>query len=116
MVVSCDDEYSKPIASDLYLTGLTYEYSTSTIDNIAVLKKNYEQVFQLDYLENVFYKDVSYEIVKRTNLNYIIPFIKLYDHYKLSGELQKANGVKEKLLNISKGMPEEVDITNYFNQ
>jgi hypothetical protein len=40
----------------------------------------------------------------------------LYDHYKLSGELQKANGVKEKLLNISKGMPEEVDITNYFNQ
>lgn len=116
MVVSCDDEYSQPIASDLYLTGLTYEYSTTTLDNIAVLKKNYEQVFALDYLDKVFYKDISYDIVKRINLNYIIPFIKLYDHYKLSGDLQKANGVKEKLLHISKGMPEETDIINYFNQ
>ncbi len=116
MVVSCDDEYSQPIASDFYLTGLTYEYSTTTLDNIAVLKKNYEQVFALDYLDKVFYKDISYDIVKRINLNYIIPFIKLYDHYKLSGDLQKANGVKEKLLHISKGMPEETDIINYFNQ
>jgi hypothetical protein len=73
-------------------------------------------VFALDYLDKVFYKDISYDIVKRINLNYIIPFIKLYDHYKLAGDIQKANGVKEKLLQISKGMPEETDIINYFNQ
>jgi len=116
LVVSCDSEYSQPIESDLYLIGLAYEYATKSIDNMALLKKNYEQNFALDYLDKHFYQDISKDIVARTNLNYIIPMIKLYDHYKLAGEQEKANTLKEKLLHIGAGQAEEKDLKKYLNQ
>lgn len=116
LVISCDTEYSKPIESDLYLVGLAYEYSPKTIDNMALLKKNIEQNFALDYLDKDFYLDISKDIVSRTNLNYIIPMIKLYDHYCLSGEGDKALKIKNKLLQLSQGFKEENDLKNYFNQ
>jgi len=116
LVVSCDTEYSTPIESELYLIGLAYEYNTKPIDNMALLKKNFEQNFALDYLDKHFYTDISKDIVARTNLNYIIPMIKLYDHYKLAGEQEKANSIKEKLLQIGAGQAEEKDLKNYLNQ
>lgn len=116
LVVSCDTEYSKWIESDLYLIGLAYEYNAKTMDNMALLKKNFEQNFALDYLDKAFYQDISKDIVSRTNLNYIIPMIKLYDHYKLAGEQEKANTIKEKLLHIGAGKEEEIDLKNYLNQ
>ncbi|MDZ4667488.1 MAG: hypothetical protein SGJ00_06355 [bacterium] len=116
LVIGCDESYSKPIEADLYLCGLSYEYSKSTLDNMAMLKKNFEQVYALDYLDKVFYKDISAEIVERSNLNYIVPMIKLYDHYLLSGEQQKAFTLRDKLLHICAGMPEEVSIKAYLNQ
>ena len=42
-----------------------------------------------------FYYDISYGIVNRNNVNYLPGIIKLYQHYKLSGEEQKANKYKE---------------------
>lgn len=116
LVVSCHTDYSTPIESELYLTGLAYEYSTKPMDNMALLKKNFEQNFALDYLDKNFYQDISKDIVAQTNLNYIIPMIKLYDHYKLAGEKEKANTIKEKLLLIGAGHAEEKDLINYLNQ
>jgi hypothetical protein len=116
LVVSCDNEYKKWIESDLYLIGLAYEYSNKPVDNLAFLKMNFENKFALDYLDKSFYKDISKEIVARTNLNYIIPMIKLYDHYKLAGAHEKANKIKEKLLLIGAGHAEEKDLKKYLNQ
>lgn len=116
LVVSCDNEYKKWIESDLYLIGLAYEYNNKPVDNLALLKMNFENKFALDYLDKSFYKDISKDIVARTNLNYIIPMIKLYDHYKLAGAQEKANKIKEKLLLIGAGHAEEKDLKKYLNQ
>lgn len=102
--------YNNSIADKLYLTGLTYEYSEKPIDNIAIMKRNFEQNFALDYIEKPFYQDISAPIVKSLHANYIVPMIKLYEHYKLSGETQKMTDIKADLLAVSKGSEEEKSV------
>jgi hypothetical protein len=76
--------------NDLYLTGLVLSYSKENIDNIALLKNNFENSYTLDYINNPFNFDISQSIVNRTNVNYLPGIIKLYQHYALSGDNEKA--------------------------
>jgi hypothetical protein len=80
---------------DLYLVGLVLEYSKENIDNIALLKNNFENLYALDYIKNQFNYDISREVVQRMNVNYLPGIIKLYQHYKLSGENEKAEKIKQ---------------------
>lgn len=79
------------VKDSLYLEGMVYKYSPERYDNIAVLRKNYEKVMLLDYIKVPLTNDISQPIVNNMNLNYIAPFLQLYDHYNLSGEIEKAN-------------------------
>ncbi|MES2778674.1 MAG: hypothetical protein V4651_02145 [Bacteroidota bacterium] len=115
LALTCDEKLSKPIADQLYLTGLAYEFSTSTIDNIALLKKNFEKVYALDYLDKPFYHDISAYWSRHCNNNYIVPMIKLYDHYKASGDEMHMEWMRKKILNIVKGTPEEQTTLTYLN-
>jgi hypothetical protein len=112
--LSCGNEFTSAIQENLYLTGLAYEYSSTQIDNMAILQKNFEQVYTLDYLENYFYVDASDPIVKLLNGNYVVPMIKLYEHYRLSGDIQKAEKMKKTILTISKTCGQEKEIIDYF--
>lgn len=114
-LTAATDDYISSIDDHLYLIGLAYEYHTESIDNLAILKKNFEQVFALDYLNHEFYKDISSEISKQMNMNYAVPMLKLYEHYKLSGDSQKAVLLKEKILSISKNSPYESEILKQLN-
>lgn len=116
VALTASNQYIDAHKENLYLTGLGYEYCKTTIDNIAVIKKNFEQVFALDYLDKVFYQDASKDLVKQTNTNYIVPMIKLYEHYTLAGEIQKAAALKEKILYLAEGNGYEANIKNYFNK
>lgn len=116
IALTAGDEYTKLIAEKLYLTGLAYEYSNEPIDNMAELRRNFEQNYLLDHIDKHFYFDVSSEIALRSNCNYEVPMLKLYDHYKVSGENFKAAWIKEKILYIVKGRVEEQDINNYLNK
>lgn len=78
----------------LYLTGLALKYSNENIDNVALLKNNFENRYALDYLENHFVYDISAALVDRMNVNYLPGMIKLYEHYTLSGETDKALRMK----------------------
>ena len=49
--------YFKPFKEDLYVTGLANKYSTAGIDNFALLKKNLEDNFRLDYLDFEWYSE-----------------------------------------------------------
>jgi hypothetical protein len=49
-------------------------------------------------------------------MNYVIPMIKLWDHYKLAGEIEKADGLKQKIMAIVKGREEEKETLAYLNQ
>lgn len=114
-LTAATDDYISSIDDHLYLIGLAYEYHAESIDNLAILKKNFEQVFALDYLSHEFYKDISSEISKQMNMNYAVPMLKLYEHYKLSGDSQKASLLKEKILIIAKDSPYESEISKQLN-
>ena len=86
----------------LYLEGLTYKYSPERYDNIAVIKRNFEQTYLLDYIKQPLMNDVSLEIVNQTNLCYLLPLTQLYKHYKLSGELTKAENAAKLMTLIAK--------------
>lgn len=115
LALTTDEKLIQPIADKLYLTGLAYEYSATTIDNIALMKKNFEQVYTLDYIDKPFYHDISVYWSNRCVSNYIVPMIKLYDHYKASGDGTHMEWMKNKILHIVKGTPEEQSTLTYLN-
>lgn len=105
----CGD-FVKDIESSLYLTGLAYEYHPEPMDNLALLKKNFEQKYALDYLETTFYNDISANMVAEINRNYLVPMIKLFQHYKTAGEANRMEWIKSKLMAVSKGTAEQAEI------
>jgi hypothetical protein len=80
---------------NLYLVGLVMQYSTENLDNLALLINNFENRYALDYIHNQFNFDISSGIVDWMNVNYLPGIIKLYQHYRLSGETEKAARMKE---------------------
>lgn len=116
VAVTCGDLYTKENENNFYLTGLTYQFSKTNIDNIALLRKNFELNYALDYLDKDFYSDRSASYASSSNMNYIIPMVKLWEHYKLCGETDKAQKIKKQILIIVKGKPEEKETEAYLNQ
>lgn len=116
-VTSCGhDIYMKDIENQLYLTGLAYAYDTSSVDNMALLKKNIETNFALDYLDKAFYVETAEQMTRIMNTNYLIPMLKLYEHYKLSGELRRKEWLKEKIILIAKGTENEKSVMDLLQK
>lgn len=82
-------------ADKTYLTGLSYKYSAKPFDNIAELRNNIENKYMLDFLKYSFYNNYAQSMVNLVNGNYLVIFMKLYEHYVLSGESAKAAKMKE---------------------
>lgn len=78
-----------------YIVGLAYQYCKENMDNISVIRNNFENKFKLDYLETNFYADPSSGNVARSSSGYLAAMIKLFNHYCLSGELEKARNLKK---------------------
>jgi hypothetical protein len=90
-------EYDK----NLYLEGLVLEYSTNNIDNLALLRNNFENKYVLDYLRNTFEYDISSEIIAKLNINYLPGIFKLYEHYTQSRDMSNAKKMKDLGLSIA---------------
>jgi hypothetical protein len=116
LTVAGNGSYTDNVQENLYLTGLAYLYSKESVDNIALMKRNFEQLYALDYIENAFYKDLSPEMVKEINRNYIVPMLKLFDHYKISVDTQKEEWIKHKLMIISKDTEDEQEVKKYLDK
>jgi hypothetical protein len=97
-------------AENLYLTGLAYAYSTTPIDNMAVLKRNFEKEYALDYLEKSFFPDISSDLVKIVNTNYIVPMLKLFEHYRVAGDYYQTERIRRLLLSIAKDTTYESEV------
>jgi hypothetical protein len=110
------DEFTKPVESNLYLIGLAYEYSDEKMDNIAILKKNLEKEYALDYLDASFGIDTYETVVACANSNYVVPMLTLYNHYKLSDDMERANYWKEKAKKVAKKGGKEEEMKNYFKE
>jgi hypothetical protein len=103
-------KYIATIEDKMFLTGLAYKYDTSACDNIAILKKNFETKYTLDYLDKSFYNEISKNGVQMINQNYITSMVKLYEHYKLSGDVQHQNWIKEKIILLAKNSRYEKEV------
>jgi hypothetical protein len=101
VAVNVRDVYTTPITKNLYLTGLTYQYSINHIDNIPLLKTNIEQNYAIDYLKVYFPHDISFGNVNSMNENYILPLSTLSNYYSLGGDSIKANYYKDLALKIA---------------
>lgn len=89
------------VKNHLHLTGILYLISKDNINSSAIIRKNIEQVYKLDYLETNFTKDISQHYVECLNANYVVPMITLYKEYLLSGEKEKAIQIKKRILQLS---------------
>ena len=69
-----------------------------------------EQNFALDYIDKTFYQDLSPQMVKIANGNYIVPMLTLYDHYKISGDQQKQDWIKLKVMAVVAGTDDEESV------
>lgn len=112
---SLDPSIKDKYETKLYLTGMAYEYSPTKIDNIAILKKNVEKNFVLDYLKLNVAKDKSIEAVKEINTNYVVPFLTLYNHYKVCEDIDKTNYYKSLITRILKDAKREDMLTTIFD-
>lgn len=89
--LNCSDSLKKNFEDNLYMVGLVLEYSEENIDNVAIMKNNFDNKYLLDYLKMQFTND-SYD--KSLNGNYLHGISCLYDHYKLSGNLTKVKEMR----------------------
>jgi hypothetical protein len=94
IALTVSPEFYMDLQDKTYLTGLAFLYSEKDIDNIAYLVNNFEHNWLLDYLFIDFAHDISIGIVKEMNINYLPAFAKLYEHYRISGQLDKMNRAK----------------------
>lgn len=111
VAVTVSSPFIEEIRKKLYITGLSYLYSTVDIDYISQLKNNIEQLYALDYIKVYFPKDISFENVKSMNGNYLIPFSVLSKHYKITGDALKADYYKKLSENVAtaSGRQDECD-------
>lgn len=95
--LNCSDSLKKNFEANLYMVGLVLEYSEENIDNIAILKNNFDNKYLLDYI-NIQFTNDSYDM--SLNGNYLHGISCLYDHYKISGDLTKSKEMKDLALTI----------------
>ncbi|MCC6583848.1 MAG: hypothetical protein IT271_09115 [Chitinophagales bacterium] len=116
MASTMSNEYYKEFENDLYLTGLAFRYSKSDIDNTAIIRKNYEKNFLLDYIKINFTNDLSETVVTQMNMGYLPVLFKLYEHYGLSGETEKRAEVKKLAAIISAAADKETEVMPWFEK
>ncbi len=85
------EQHFQPLKDNLYIVGLAYRYSPKRIDNIALVKKNLENNFRLDYLQYDWYNDLypGTNLMNQMHLNYVPGMIMLAEHSKMSGQQEK---------------------------
>ena len=108
--------YINSFQDHLYVVGLAYMYNQNRMDNLALLRKNLEKNFRLDYLKYNWY-DEKYPIkesLARLNMNYIVPMIMLAEHYKTSEMNEKANDWKVLALELAQKANKQEEVGKYI--
>lgn len=104
-------QFQEKYSENLYLTGLSYKYSEESIDNISLIRRNYEKRYLLDYLTQVFSFNIADNKSDEINATYLPAFVKLYKHYQETEEFQKMNILKKYIIDISKKSGQETEIS-----
>lgn len=106
-------EVQQELKEDLYIVGTVFQYCPNRFDNIAILKRNWYQNLKMDYLDFIPYADdyqYTPEGLPYTVIVYLYPAMTLYNHYKASGEDQRA----EEMLNFAKDISEKIGKPDHY--
>lgn len=98
----------------LYLTGLALKYSLQNVDNVAMLRENFEQRFRLDYLEFSLQPEKDPALIARLNLNYVPALVLLHRYYAAKGALPQANRVQTLALQVGRAAEREAEVSALF--
>ncbi len=106
------NDFIDDIRDQLYVVGLAYKFSKTRIDNIALIKKNIENSFRLDYLTFDWYheKDLGKSIKDRLHMNYVVSMVMLAEHYQAGGQLDEARHWKELAIQLAQQAKNEESI------
>ncbi len=106
-------DYIDPVKDKLYIVGLAYQYSDERLDNTALVRKNLEKYFRMDYLDHSWYSGnyLASGIVDRLNMNYIAPMVILAEHYQKCELTEAARHWAVKALKLAEkgGMKERLE-------
>lgn len=109
-----DSKFYSEYEKNLYLTGLVFKYSKEDFDNVALIRKNYEHIYMLDYLKNSFANDLSKSVVSQLNMCYLPSLLKLYNHYNFSGDALKKEDTENLIYKIGRVLYTDEEINTWF--
>ena len=104
-------QYGLDFTGNLYSEGLVYKYSTNKYDNLSVKRRNFEEVYNTDYL----YKKTKtknkdrYQAEDAVNLNYIPCFKSLLTYYKETGNQKQETKLHSLLTHIVDNCSDNTD-------
>jgi len=117
LAITLDSRYysESSLGNDLYLTGLVMRYQTTELDNIAQIRRHFENDYLLDYLLAGFSEDPSASVVAQMNTAYLPALIKLCRHYQATGEKEKLARVKRLMNAIALSTGRSDELNSYLN-
>jgi hypothetical protein len=102
----------KEFQSKLYLSGLTYRYSTKPINNVKDAVSTFEDSFKKTQLN----RPQSNREVKNLNANYILPLVTVLEYYKENEKTSEYQTTRKLLIKIAKEAGKETQTTKYLTQ
>ncbi len=90
-------ERLKAFGDHLYSEGLVLRYSTHAYDNLAVMKRNVEQRYLLDYLRMNFAPQKGWSSAGHLQLNYVVALQPLLRFYRESADTVRLNWLTDLL-------------------
>ncbi len=107
--------FEKDYSNEMYLTGLTYKYSKSPIDNTKLIVNNYESIYLKDHLNESFSHHLMHEQEMEFRCLYLPSLMKLYTHYKTIGNLGKMDELRPLIEEISVSCQQEEQAASCLN-
>jgi hypothetical protein len=98
----------------LFLTGLAYRFSDTPIDNLSIIKRNYEKRYLLDHLKQSFEFHIMNEHDNFIVGSYLPSLIRLYQHYKLSEDKLNAEKYADLIKIVAEKSEKQEEIKAIF--
>lgn len=102
----------KKYKDKFYLSGLTYQYSSTPIENVATAVKRYEDDFKLSELNH----NQDNAKVNQMNFNYILPLITFIEYYKSTGEHDKYESTRALAIKLARKVGKEAYFLDYLTE
>lgn len=93
--------FQEAYENELFITGLAYKFSKENIENAALIRRNYEKRYLLDYIKQTFAFNIGDKISDEFNSMYLASMLKLYKSYRESEEFTKMKDLESLILMIS---------------